>query len=287
MFEGAAVRGALVRLPAAATTIVAAHPYPPALARALAELAAASVLLASTLKLDGSLLLQIAGDGPVRLAVVECTGKLDLRATAQWDEARVRTQGDAATLVALSGGARGRMTITLDPRDAGTLYQGIVALEADDGRGLDGALPRDVRAVGEPAPAVRERGPRRGPAAPAAAGIRCGRGRDMGTASHAHSTQSRPPTWMRGWPGWNRSRAGFPTTICACSTRARCARAAPAHAERVENALVIAGRDEIEAALAERGNVEVTCEFCNRRYSFTPDEARAVFTQRASGEPAQ
>jgi len=129
--EGAAVRGALVRLPAAATTIVAAHQYPPALARALAELAAASVLLASTLKLDGSLLLQIAGDGPVRLAVVECTGKLDLRATAQWDEARVRTQGDAATLVALSGGARGRMTITLDPRDAGTLYQGIVALEAD------------------------------------------------------------------------------------------------------------------------------------------------------------
>ncbi|MET0204308.1 MAG: Hsp33 family molecular chaperone HslO, partial [Casimicrobiaceae bacterium] len=61
---------------------------------------------------------------------------------------------------------------------------------------------------------------------------------------------------------------------CSCTRR------------RVENALVIAGRDEIEAALAERGTVEVTCEFCNRRYSFTPDEARAVFTQRASGEPA-
>ncbi|MET0203027.1 MAG: Hsp33 family molecular chaperone HslO, partial [Casimicrobiaceae bacterium] len=59
--EGAAVRGALARLPVAAATIVAAHPYPSALARALAELAAASVLLASTLKLDASLLLQIAG----------------------------------------------------------------------------------------------------------------------------------------------------------------------------------------------------------------------------------
>jgi molecular chaperone Hsp33 len=48
---------------------------------------------------------------------------------------------------------------------------------------------------------------------------------------------------------------------CSCTRR------------RVENALVIAGRDEIEAALAERGLVEVTCEFCNHRYSFTPDEA--------------
>jgi molecular chaperone Hsp33 len=40
--------------------------------------------------------------------------------------------------------------------------------------------------------------------------------------------------------------------------------------------LRIAGRDEIEAALAERGAVEVTCEFCNRRYTFDPAEARAL-----------
>jgi molecular chaperone Hsp33 len=42
----------------------------------------------------------------------------------------------------------------------------------------------------------------------------------------------------------------------------------------VENALRIAGPDEIEAALAEGGTVEVTCEFCNRRYAFDADEAR-------------
>jgi len=45
---------------------------------------------------------------------------------------------------------------------------------------------------------------------------------------------------------------------------------------RVANALRIAGRDEIEAVLAERGVVEVTCEFCNRRYAFTPADARAL-----------
>jgi molecular chaperone Hsp33 len=47
--------------------------------------------------------------------------------------------------------------------------------------------------------------------------------------------------------------------------------------ERVEHALRIAGATEIESILAERGDVEVTCEFCNRRYAFAPAEARALF----------
>ena len=47
--------------------------------------------------------------------------------------------------------------------------------------------------------------------------------------------------------------------------------------ERVAKALRIAGPAEVESILAERGDVEVTCEFCNRRYTFAPAEARAVF----------
>ncbi|MFO1306208.1 MAG: Hsp33 family molecular chaperone HslO, partial [Burkholderiales bacterium] len=47
--------------------------------------------------------------------------------------------------------------------------------------------------------------------------------------------------------------------------------------ERVAKALRIAGPAEVESILAERGDVEVTCEFCNRRYTFAPSEARAVF----------
>ena len=96
----------------------------------LAELCAAAALLASTLKFTGSLIVQLQGDGPVRLLVVECTPTLALRATAQWD-------ADAAALPArrfareLAGGPEhGRLVITLDPKDGGPIYQGIVALEA-------------------------------------------------------------------------------------------------------------------------------------------------------------
>jgi len=46
---------------------------------------------------------------------------------------------------------------------------------------------------------------------------------------------------------------------------------------RVEGALRVAGRAEIEEALAADGQVEVVCEFCARRYHFAPDEARALF----------
>jgi molecular chaperone Hsp33 len=51
--------------------------------------------------------------------------------------------------------------------------------------------------------------------------------------------------------------------------------------ERVERALRIAGKAEVESILAERGGVLVTCEFCNHDYSFGPSEARAIFAADA------
>jgi molecular chaperone Hsp33 len=48
--------------------------------------------------------------------------------------------------------------------------------------------------------------------------------------------------------------------------------------ERVVGMLRSLGRDEIEATIAERGRVEVTCEFCGRTYGFAADEARGLFS---------
>lgn len=282
VIEGATVRGALVRLPTVAAAIVAAHSYPAALGRALAELAAAAVLLASTLKLDGSLLLQVGGEGPVRLAVVECTGALDLRATAQWDDARVRALGDDATLVELAGGARARMTLTLDPKDAGTLHQGIVALEADTVAGLIEhylAASEQLQSrlllwagAGRATGLLLQRLPS-SPADDDATWTRVTRALDALAPADLDAGASGVAVLARLFPDEDLR------VFDARRVRARCS----CTRERVENALRIAGRDEIEAALAERGAVEVTCEFCNRLYAFAPAEARAAFAQRASG----
>ena len=76
VFDQANIRGALVSLDTTLRDIVGSRDYPPPLARALSELLAAVALLAASLKLDGSLMVQLSGDGPARLIVFECNDAL-------------------------------------------------------------------------------------------------------------------------------------------------------------------------------------------------------------------
>jgi len=286
VFERAPVRGALVSLDAASRAILDCHPYPPALRRILAELLAASTLLASTLKFTGSLIVQLQGDGPVRLLVVECNDALELRATAQWDEAGTAAFGPDATLAELAGGAtRGRLVITLDPKGNGTIYQGIVTLETSSIAGLiehymatsEQLASRLVLATdaGRVAGLLVQRLP---------AGDIVGESRPDGTWTRAGESLTRMDPVVLLAPGTTEALLAdsFPsddvrvfrpkdvTFRCSCSR------------ERVERALRIAGRTEIESILAERIEVVVTCEFCNHRYAFAEAEARAVFAPEVS-----
>ena len=51
---------------------------------------------------------------------------------------------------------------------------------------------------------------------------------------------------------------------------------------RIAGALRLLGRAEVESILAEQGMVGVTCEFCNRRYTFVASDARALFAADAA-----
>ncbi|MGE5171370.1 MAG: Hsp33 family molecular chaperone HslO [Rudaea sp.] len=285
LFEDAPVRGALVRLEGTSRAILACHDYPAPLASALSELLAASALLASTLKLDGSLVVQLSGDGPVRLLVVDCNGALDVRATAQWDDAAVAALGARASLASLAGGARhGRLALTLDQRGAGTLYQGIVSLDTTS-----------IAASIEHYLATSEQLPSRLWLLPEGDGVT------------GLLLQRLPGAEDGDAPAWPRLVASADRALAAAAREravpralsrlfphddVRVFRARPVQfrcrcsSGRVANALRIAGRAEIEAALEERGIVEVTCEFCGRRYTFTPAQARALFTNPPSSRIA-
>src|SRR5690554_5124294 len=99
----------------------------------LGELVAAATLLAANIKFDGSLVLQLQGDGPVALLVVECTADLAVRATATLREGHeVPEDGTLQTLLNLNGD--GRFVVVLDPNRKETQmqpYQGIVSLEGE------------------------------------------------------------------------------------------------------------------------------------------------------------
>jgi molecular chaperone Hsp33 len=281
--EHAPVRGALIRLDATSRAILGQHAYPPPLARALAELLAAAALLASTLKLDGSLVVQLSGDGPLRLLVVECNDALDVRATAQWDAAQVATLGEHASLAQLAGTrAQSRLTLTLDQRSSGTLYQGIVALDGESiaasiehylatSEQLRSRLWLDARGS-----AVRGLLLQRLPGSTDSDDATWMRLlHDADRAMHAHASLEPPAAGQRSFA--HVLASAFPhddvRMFDARPVRFRC-RCSEA---RVANALRIAGREEVEAALAERGVVDVTCEFCNRHYAFGAAEARALF----------
>jgi molecular chaperone Hsp33 len=284
--EGAAVRGVRVRLAATTTAILAAHPYPPALARVLAELCAAAALLAAALKFDGSLIVQLAGRGPVRLLVVECNAGPALRAMAQWDEARVRALGDEATLGALAGGAGdARLSITLDPREGGPMYQGIVTLEAASvAMMIEHYLATSEQVASELALVASGREVagvllQRMPSSQAADDATWARvSRALGEAREgAVAAAARGDAGLAALFPDDALRVFAPVAprfACGCSRR------------RVEGALRVAGRVEIEEALAADGQVEVVCEFCARRYVFAPDEARALFPAADAGDVA-
>src|SRR5690606_31827297 len=133
LFQDHSVRVQAVRLDEAWRTGLAHQSHPPCVQRLLGELTAAAVLLASNIKFDGSLVLQLQGDGPVALIVVECTSDLTIRATASLREGlSVPRDGNLQSLLNSQG--QGRFIVVLDPQRKNAAmqpYQGVVPLEGD------------------------------------------------------------------------------------------------------------------------------------------------------------
>lgn len=277
LFEHAAVRGALVRVDDTVAAVLAAHDYPAAVGAVLSELVAAVTLLAAALKFKGSLIVQLQGDGPVRLMVVECTDALGVRATAQWDPARVAQLPAEASLADLAGGPEhARMVMTLDPKGAGPIYQGIVAIET----GAVATLIEHYLATSEQL-ASRLLLARDGPACAGLLVQRLPGGDDESAEAWSRlklDVDALATAALLAPQDATAVLAGlFPHEDVRVFAARSVAFACSCSPDRVENALRIAGAAEVESILAERGNVEVTCEFCQRKYTLEPAAARALF----------
>src|SRR6185312_6616911 len=132
MFNAAPVRGEIVSLRHTWQEVLARRSYPAAVRNVLGEMMAACALLSANLKFDGTLVMQIYGDGPVKMLVVQCDSHLSLRATAKLAEGAERELENEMSLAdLLNRHGRGRCVITLDPADkkpGQQPYQGIVPL---------------------------------------------------------------------------------------------------------------------------------------------------------------
>ena len=267
LFEHAPIRGERVHLDASWRTVMERHDYPPLLRRLMGELTAAAVLLAATLKLQGSLVLQIQGKGAIKLLVVECTGDLQLRATAKWDgELR-------GTLPELVGD--GRFVIMLDPKNGAQAYQGIVELEGETvAEILQHYMARSEQLETRLWLAADEQG---------AAGIllqklpeREAQDADAwqrvthlaGTVRREELLQLPTEELLHRLYHEEDVRLFAAQNVsfhCACTR------------DKVAAMLRMLGREETESMLAERGSIEIYCEFCNQRYEFDAVDAALIF----------
>ena len=308
IFEGLPVRGLLVRLTDSWQDILKRRadnletgPYPQAVRHLLGEMTAAAVLMQANIKFDGALILQLHGEGPLKLAVVEVQSDLRLRSTA-------KTTGEVTDGMAFEDMANqnnlGRCAITLDPvgRRAGQQpYQGVVSLYDDhkqplkkfsdvlahymlQSEQLDTTLV--LAANGEVAAGLLiQRLPVQGEGNLSARATRAdedeiGRNEDYRRiAMLASSLQKKElltldvDTVLRRL-FWQEPLQRFQPKVGLEGPRfaCRCSR------ERVSHMIRGLGRDEAESILAEREDIEVGCDFCGRQYRFDAVDAAELFT---------
>lgn len=270
LFERAPIRGEIAHLESAWQSVLERHDYPPALRVLLGELMAAAALLAATIKFEGSLIIQMQGDGPVSLLVAECDDAGALRATAKW-----RGQPEPGPLAAMLG--KGRCAITLAAGPGQQSYQGIVGLEGGSVAAvLEHYLRRSEQIETRLWLAVDDE---------RAAGLllqtlpQPGEDEDWRRAQHLAETLTAPE--LLGLTAYALLRRVYANEdvrlfdprplVFRCS----CTR------DRVIAMLRMLGYDEVRAILAERGTVDVGCEFCGQSYRFDRWDAERVFTASA------
>jgi molecular chaperone Hsp33 len=282
LFEQSHVRGELVHLDDAWREVLKRHDYPPALRTVMGELMAGAVLLAATLKLKGSLILQIQGQGPVTLLVVECDGELNVRATAKW-------QGELEGIAFAQMVGDGHFVITLDPRDGGQTYQGIVALDGDSvAEVLQNYMQRSEQLATRLWLAADEQG---------AAGMLLQKmPGDGGHAIPEHDEDHDADMWQRvtmltdtlqreellGLPALELLRRLYGEEDVRLFDTQHVSFSCSCSRERVARMLKMLGWDEVQSVLAEQGVAEVTCEFCNHQYLFDKVDAEQVFASEVA-----
>jgi molecular chaperone Hsp33 len=316
LFEGLPVRGAIVRLTDAWQEILKRRAannetgaYPAPVTELLGEMSAAAVLMQANIKFNGALVLQVFGDGPVKLAVVEVQPDFGVRATAT-------IQGDVAAEASLSQmvnqNNEGRCAITLDPLDrlpGQQPYQGVVPLFGDQKEKLEKlsevlehymlqseqldttlvlAANMDVAAG-----ILIQRLPLEGAGNLAGKYDAVEREAALGQSEDYNRisilAKSLKAEELLGLDietvlhrlFWEEPLLRFEPLVGEAGPKFRCS----CSRERVGRMIKGLGVEEVESILSERENIEVGCEFCGQQYHFDPVDAASLFTQVEASPP--
>lgn len=130
------LRGRVVRLGPMVDEILEKHAYPYPVAKLLGEAIVLTVMLGSSLKMNGRFILQAQTDGPVGLLVVDYTTPGHVRACARYGAPGVEALVAKGEATAANLLGKGHLAMTIDQGENTQRYQGLVAL---DGNSLEDA----------------------------------------------------------------------------------------------------------------------------------------------------
>ncbi|WP_251978823.1 Hsp33 family molecular chaperone HslO [Salinicola avicenniae] len=279
LFDDTNVRGEIVQLETAYAEVLERHDYPEPVRRQLGELLSAVALLTETVKLDGTVSLEVRGRQGVEVLMAESNPGGQLRAIARYDEDQLFA--DNASLRQLVGD--GQIVITLDPAQ-GNRYQGIVALEQDDLAGCleayfaqseqlatrlwlsaDGQRSAGLLLQQLPDDAANKDPDAWDRVVHLASTIR---------AEELLSLESQDVLYRLFHE--ETARVFTPKALafgCTCSR------------ERFANALHTLGADELRRTLEEQQSVDTQCHFCHTRYHFNAADIEAIIDSPEAPSP--
>jgi molecular chaperone Hsp33 len=279
------IRGHAARLSTTWLNLREHQDYPPAVQKLLGEAVGAVVLLAATLKFDGTLTLQLQGKGLVSLLVAQCTHDFRVRGMARHEPmASVENDGETG-FRSLAG--EGQIVVTVEATDRASSYQGVVPITGD-------SLAESLEAYF----LQSEQLPTRvllSASAGVVAGMLVQRVPGVGGKQAQLDDTALDAAWQKAEDAMS-SIAGATLLKDDVEQRlvnmfgvdevrvfsghdvrfeCRCSR------ERVANVLRSLGVEEVRSVIAEQGACTVTCEFCRKPYEFDAIDVEHLFDEAA------
>jgi len=272
-FESLPVRGALIQMSRSWRRMQRDHDYDTLITETLGHAAAATGLIAQSLKFDGAITLQIQGSGALQMLVMQCTNDLNMRGMASIDEGAT-----SANFADLTKGAHCAITVDAGERP----YQGIVAIEGESlSSGLEHYFDRSVQVPSHVALVANEN---------VAGGVLLqqmpGLDMDEDAWNRLHFlVQTLTTKDFDGEAGLELIGLLFAEDDVrvhekrAVHFQCRCS------SQKVEDVLKMLGEEESREALNANGEIEVVCEYCGEKRLFDSVDVSRLFADNVITGP--
>jgi len=272
-FEALPVRGALIQMSNSWQRMQRDHNYSALIAETLGHAAAATGLIAQSLKFDGAITLQIQGSSDLQMLVVQCTSELKMRGMTSVAEGK-----SSASFTELTANAHCAITVDAGERP----YQGIVAIEGDSlSASLEHYFERSVQVPSHIALVANET---------VAGGVLLqqmpGEGLDEDDWNRLQFlVQTLSTQDFDGDAGMGLIGKLFAEDDVRVQEKRAVAFECRCSNQKVEDVLKMLGESESREALDANGEIEVICEYCGQKRRFDSVDVSRLFADNVVTGP--